>query len=290
MAPTVRPTDATLGAVVTGVDLARLADDAWRALEDAFHEHAVLIFPEQGLTSEQQVAFAERFGEIEILTPGREQKAVPISNVKPGGAIADASDEFVQILRGNEGWHTDSSYMPLSAKASVLSAHVVPSKDGQTEWADMRAAWDALDDATRERVAGLSAFHSLYHSQAKIGHEAKSGGLSGFHREGAPLRPLVKVHPVTGRKALYVGRHAYGIPGLSEQESARLLDELVEFACRPPRVLQHEWRVGDVVVWDNRCVLHRARPYDYGEPRVMVHTRVAGDPKSEWAETHADHR
>jgi alpha-ketoglutarate-dependent taurine dioxygenase len=95
----------------------------------------------------------------------------------------------------------------------------------------------------------------------------------------------VKEHPVTGRKALYIGRHAYGIPGLSGEESERLLDELMDFACQAPRVYRHEWQVGDVVIWDNRAVLHRACPYDYDEPRVMVHTRVAGDPRTELAET-----
>ncbi len=97
----------------------------------------------------------------------------------------------------------------------------------------------------------------------------------------APLRPLIKIHPVTGRPALYIGRHAYGIPGLSEDESKKLLQELLDFACQPPRVLEHEWKSGDLVVWDNRRVLHRARPYDHAEPRAMRHTRIAGDPATE---------
>jgi len=284
MEPTITPTDATLGAVVTDVDLAALDEKTWRTLEAAFHEYALLLFPGQNPTPEEQTAFAERFGEIEILTPNEALKAVPISNVRADGSPVD-DDDILQILRGNEGWHTDSSYMPLSAKASVLSAHVLPSRDGQTEWADMRAAWDALDDETRERIDGLLARHSLYHSQAKIGHTVKNAFLSGFHEEGAPLRPLAKQHPVTGRKSLFIGRHAYGIPGLSDAESEQLLDDLLAFACRPPRIYRHEWQVGDVVVWDNRCLLHRARPYDPEEPRVMVHTRVAGDPRSELAET-----
>ena len=284
------PTGATLGAVVTGVDLRRLDDAGWNAIEAAFHEHAVLIFPGQELSAEQQVAFAKRFGEIEILTPDKRREAVPISNVKPDGTRFPEDHDATQILRGNEGWHTDSSYMPLAAKASVLSAHVVPSKDGQTEWADMRAAYEALDEATRERIAALRAHHSLYYSQAKIGHAGKDGMISGFHADGAPLRPLVKRHPVTGRDALYIGRHAHAIPGLPDAESERLLDELMDFACRPPRTVAHDWQVGDVVVWDNRCVLHRARPYDYDEPRVMVHTRIAGDPRTELAETNPDHR
>ena len=189
-----------------------------------------------------------------------------------------ADEHRFKSLRGNEGWHTDSSYMPLAAKASVLSAQVVPSAAGETEWADMRAAYEALDEATRRRIAGLSAHHSLYHSQAKTGHVVQPGAGYGFHTKGAPLRPLVKVHPVTGRPALFIGRHAYGIPGLAEAESEKLLSDLVDFACRPPRTYAHRWQPGDVVIWDNRCVLHRARPYDYREVRVMRHTRVAGDP------------
>jgi alpha-ketoglutarate-dependent taurine dioxygenase len=180
--------------------------------------------------------------------------------------------------------------MPLAAKASVLSAQVVPSAGGETEWADMRAAYDALDEDTRRRIAGLSAHHSLYHSQAAIGHIVKPGAGYGFHTKGAPLRPLVKIHPVTGRPALFIGRHAHAIPGLDPAESEKLLADLVDFACRPPRTYAHAWRPGDVVIWDNRCVLHRARPYDYREARVMRHTRVAGDPTTELAPTYRDER
>jgi alpha-ketoglutarate-dependent taurine dioxygenase len=290
MEPKIAPVDATLGAVVTDLTLAKMDDSTWKAVEQAFHEHGVLVFPGQHLTEEEQVAFAKRFGEIELLAPDPEQKAVAISNQKPDGTVLEPDEYRFKSLRGNEGWHTDSSYMPLAAKASVLSAQVVPSAAGETEWADMRAAYDALDDATRRRIAGLSAHHSLYHSQAKIGHMVETGAGYGFHTKGAPLRPLVKVHPVTGRPALFIGRHAYGIPGLDEAESEKLLAHLVDFACRPPRTYAHPWRPGDVVIWDNRCVLHRARPYDYREPRVMRHTRVAGDPATELAATDRDGR
>jgi alpha-ketoglutarate-dependent taurine dioxygenase len=290
MEPRVAPIAATLGAVVTDLELARMDTSAWKTVEQAFHEHAVLVFPGQHLTEEDQVAFANRFGDIEVLAPNPEQKAVPISNQKPDGTVLGADEHRFKSLRGNEGWHTDSSYMPLAAKASVLSAQVVPSAAGETEWADMRAAYDALDEATRNRIASLSAYHSLYHSQAKIGHVVQPGAGYGFHTKGAPLRPLVKIHPVTGRPALFIGRHAHAIPGLGEAESEQLLSDLVDFACRPPRTYAHRWQPGDVVIWDNRCVLHRARPYDYSEPRVMRHTRVAGDPATELAPTRRDER
>ena len=279
--PKIERTHATLGAVVTGVSLAALDDAAWRAIDAAFLEHAVLIFPGQHLNAQQQIAFGERFGRIEELVKGH--KIVPVSNKKADGTLLRDDDNTMKILQGNEGWHTDSSYMPVSARASILSAHVVPSAGGETEWADMRAAYDALDEATHARIRDLAACHSLYYSQAKIGHVGTYGSSYGFHKQETPLRPLVKVHPVTGRPALYIGRHAHAIPGLSEAESEALLEQLVDFACRPPRTYLHRWTPGDVIVWDNRCVLHRARPYDHREPRVMMHTRIAGDPLTERA-------
>ncbi|MDJ0787552.1 MAG: TauD/TfdA family dioxygenase [Myxococcota bacterium] len=288
MTLSIEPTGATLGARVGGVDLARLDADAlevaleadWEAILDAFHEHALLIFGSQSLDTKAQVAFGRRFGEIEHLY-GR-SGAIPITNQGPDGKLLPDSTLPMQIMRGNEGWHTDSSYMPLSAKASILSAQVVPASGGGTEWADMRAAYDALAPEMRERIADLCAFHSIRRSQAKIGHQDGEGSY-GFDVDPPPLRPLVKRHPVTGRPALYIGRHAYGIPGLSEAESEALLDELLDFACRPPRVYEHRWEPGDVVVWDNRCLLHRARPYDHTELRRMRHTRIAGDPRTESA-------
>jgi alpha-ketoglutarate-dependent taurine dioxygenase len=274
------PTDATLGAVITGVRLAALDDAEWRAIEAAFHEHAVLILPGQHPSRDEQVAFGRRFGELDSLVA--RTGTVPISNRLPDGRLLEGANPIKQILIGNEGWHTDSSYMPVSARASLLSAEVVTEQGGETEWADMRAAWDALDAATRERVADLAAFHSIKYSQARAGLNAPSFAY-GYEIElkDAPLRPLVKVHPVTGRSALFIGRHAFGVPGLAQEESERLLDELLAFACRPPRVLQHRWQPGDLAIWDNRCVLHRARPYDPNVPRVLYHTRIAGDPATE---------
>ena len=279
----IEPKDATLGAIVSGIDLGALDDGSWRAIERAFHDHGVLIFPGQHLIADEQYAFALRFGDIEPLDPERKLKVVPLSNRRPDGTPIYADGHGAKILKGNEGWHTDSSYMPLSAKASILSAVEVAPGAARTEWADMRAAFDALDEQARNRVSGLSAYHSLFYSQNRIGHEPEVGSGYGFYAGDKPLRPLVKVHPVTGRPALYIGRHAYGIPGLSGEESERLLTGLVEFACQPPRTCAHEWRVGDTAVWDNRCVMHRARPCDPGLPRVLVHTRVAGEPATELA-------
>ena len=268
--------EATLGACITGVRLAALSAAEWAAIEQAFHDHAVIVFPEQHLTSDEQITFARRFGSIEVLVDGYD--AVPISTVDRTGAVMVPDHPVMQVVRGNQGWHTDSTYMPVSAKASVLSARVVPEAGGETEWADMRAAYEALDDHTRRRIAGMCAYHSIVYSQAKAGFTTTIDyGMD----EQPQLRPLVKVHPVTRRPALFIGRHAHAIPGLEPDESERLLAELLDSACRPPRIYRHHWQPGDVVVWDNRCVLHRACDWDLAEPRVMVHTRVAGDPATE---------
>ena len=279
----IEPLDASFGAVVTGLTLATLDDAAWAALHAAWLDYALLIFPGQHLTREQQIAFAKRFGPLEF-------DLAPISNVKADGSLrleAD-NDDVIKVLKGNMGWHADSTYMPVQAKGAVFSARVTTAAGGETGWADMRAAYDALDAATLARVEGLSAHHSLYYSQSKLGHDPKAKPASeysgyGFHDGPVPLRPLVKTHPETGRKSLLIGRHAHAIPGWDEGESERFLGGLVDFACQPPRTHHHRWTPGDVVIWDNRCLLHRAMPWDMTEPRVMWHSRIAGDPVAEAA-------
>ncbi len=204
------PLDATFGAVVTGLKLAQLDDTTFARLHETWLEYALLVFPDQYLTKEEQVAFARRFGDLEF-------DLAPLSNVRSDGSLRvdDGSDDIVKILKGNMGWHCDSTYMPVQARGAVFTAHVVPSAGGETGWADMRASYDALDPKTRSRIADLSAYHSLYYSQSKLGHTPKQGSDYsgyGFHGQDPPLRPLVKIHPATGRPSLLVGRHAYGIP------------------------------------------------------------------------------
>jgi alpha-ketoglutarate-dependent taurine dioxygenase len=277
----VKPLEATFGAVVTGLKLAELDDNAFARLYESWLQYALLIFPGQNLTNEEQIAFAKRFGELEF-------DLAPISNVRKDGTVRvdDDSDDVVQVLKGNMGWHSDSTYMPVQAKGAVFTAHTVPSTGGETAWADMRSAYEALDQGMRDRIANLSAYHSLHYSQGKIGHtpnnDSEYSGY-GFHDQDPPLRPLVKVHPETGRPALLIGRHAYGIPGMVPDDSEQLLQELVDFACRAPRTYQHTWTPGDAVLWDNRRLLHQARPWDMTEPRIMYHARIAGDPATEFA-------
>lgn len=277
------PLDATFGAVIRGIRLAQLDDRTWEALHAAWLEYALLVLPGQHLSREEQVAFGRRFGPLEF-------DIVAISNVRADGSVRPeaGNDDVIKVLKGNMGWHADSTYMPVQAKGAVFSAEVVPAEGGETGFADMRAAYDALTPEMRSRVESLSARHSLHYSQSKLGHEHREGSAYngyGFHDGPVPLRPLVKTHPETGRKSLLIGRHAHAIPGMDPAESERFLDELIEFACQPPRVYHHRWQPGDTVIWDNRCLLHRATPWDMTLPRVMWHTRLAGNPATESALT-----
>ena len=269
------------GATVTGISLAKLTDADFASIHAAFLDHGFLLFPGQFLSDDENVAFGRRFGELEFA-------AAPMSNQErlgDGGLgkVYDIDSQRMRTNVGNEAWHTDSTYKPLSSKCAMLSAVVVPAADGETELADLRAGYAALDQPTKDRIARLSAYHSTQYSQANDVGDFPPEDDGIYHGE-AYLRPLVKVHPETGVPNLFVGRHAFGIPGLDRAESRRLIRSLVDFVVSDPaRVYTHRWQPGDTLLWDNRAIAHRARPYDYAEPRVLIGTRVAGEPESELA-------
>lgn len=273
------------GAVVTGIRLGELTDEAFSTIHAAFLDRGFLVFPGQHLTAEENIEFGRRFGELEF-------GAAAMSNLKKGsdGSYSEVLDIDRQMMRtnlGNETWHTDSTYKPISSKCAMLSAVTIPPEGGETELADMRAGYRALDQATKDRIADLSAYHSTNFSQANdLGDfpklHARDGLLSDVYHGEAYLRPLVKIHPETGAPNLFVGRHAFGIPGLPRDESRELLRSLLAFVVSDPeRVYTHAWEPGDTMIWDNRALLHRARPYDYAQPRFLFGTRVAGDPATE---------
>lgn len=278
------PLQRSFGAMVSDIKLSKISDATFEELYDAWLEYALLIFPRQFLSSEEQVAFARRFGE---LVEGLE--AAEISNVLPDGRLREApDDDMMKIIRGNMHWHQDNTYMAVQSKGAVFSAITTPASQGDTAFADMRAAWDALDQEERRRLAGLTACHSLIQSQRQLGEEVKPGDSEyigyGLSVDKIPRRPLMKIHPETGRESLAVGRHAFAVSGMSAEASSALLQRLIDFAVSDSdRVYQHHWSPGDVVVWDNRCLMHRACEWDYSEPRVMLHSRIAGDPLSEGA-------
>ncbi len=279
----IEPSPATLGATVTGVRLNALSDRDWQVIKDAFHEHAVLVFAGANLTEEEHIAFSRRFGPLERTLSQRTDKPEIslLSNVAKDGGIAKPDDVLGLFLKGNRYWHTDSSFKQVGAKVSLLRAVEVPATGGDTEWADMRAAWDALGSDAQRRLEGLAAVHSYAYSQGKIGGIAL---LNEREQDALPpvRQPIVRVHPATGRKNLYAGRHASHIVGMPVEEGRALLERLTEEACQAPRIFRHHWRAGDIVAWDNRCVLHRGHPWPFDQPRVMKRTTVAGDGDNPW--------
>ena len=287
MTPEITPTDATLGAVVSNVRLNALDDGAFAAIEEAWHAHAVLIFPGQHLSEEEQVAFSRRFGPLERSLTKTHTKHDPaiihLSNVKKDGSLWEAKSDTGRLLQGNNYWHTDSSYKRIPAKASLLVAKVVPKSGGETAFADMRAAYDALEPAMQAWLADKIAVHSYAYSQGKVGG---TGAITRDEWDALPPveQPVIRTHPATGRRNLYIGRHASHIVGEDPDESRKLLEGLCTEACRAPRIHVHKWDVGDLVIWDNRCVLHRGLGHPPDQPRRMVRTTVAGDSgeANEW--------
>ena len=278
----IEPLDRSFGAKVYDLTLADLDQIEASEIYELWLKYALLIFPAQNLSNDQQIKFAKNFGALEF-------DLSPISNVRNDGSIRDANDDdIVKSLRGNMEWHHDSTYMPIQAKGAVFTAHKVPSKGGETGWADMRAAYDGLSQSMKEKINDLSAYHSYEWSQKeRFGHKdpkVSEFNSYGFDIDPKPLRPLVKTHNETGQKCLTIGRHINKIPGMSDQEAQNLARELEEFACSNENwVYHHSWEVGDAVIWDNRCLMHQACMWDLSEGRIMYHSRIEGDPISEAA-------
>jgi len=279
--PTITPVHPCLGAEVGGVDLTRPLDDAtFTRIAAAFDEHSVLAFHDQHLTDEQQMAFSMRFGPLEttVRTMGNEDRLgahiVDLSNTDEHGRPMPWSDRRMLYHSGNQLWHSDSSFKPVPAHSSALSARVIPPEGGETEFASMRVAYEALPEELRRQVDGKVVVHSFGFSRSLI----DPGIGTEVGREYPPVRhALVRANPGNGRKNVYVGSHAWYIEGMEIDDSRILIAKLLEITTRPDRVYRHTWRVGDLVMWDNRCVLHRGRRWDSARhTRVMHRTTVAG--------------
>jgi alpha-ketoglutarate-dependent 2,4-dichlorophenoxyacetate dioxygenase len=278
------PLHPCLGARVEGVDLTRsLPDETFQRIAEAFEEHSVLVFHDQRLTDAQQKAFSERWGPLEntIVSPGQEArydpKLVDLSNTDPDhGGLMDWSDRRMVYHSGNQLWHTDSSFKPVPAHSSALSGREVPPEGGETEFASMRHAYAELPADVKARLEGKVAVHSIIYSRNLIAKDlfdpAQAAALP------AVRHALLRTNPVNGRATFYIGSHAWFIEGLPYTESRRLLDELLALTTAPERVYRHVWKQWDLVMWDNRCVLHRGRPWDSARyPRIMRRTTVAGE-------------
>ena len=269
MTLSVVPVTESFAAEVADVDLSAPLDDATLAqVKAAFATYAVLIFPGQQLNEAQQIAFSRYFGPIEdnLLAYNKGQRfrvdpeLIDISNLDPDNRIWAKDSRIRGLNIGNQLWHTDSSFKYLPALASLLYARAIPPVGGNTEFADLRAAWDALPPAQQERLEGLIAEHAFETSRRKTGFL----DFTDAERERLPPVPqvLVRTIPESGRRSLYLASHAGRIYGLPDAEAVALLEELMAHATEARFCYEHRWRVGDLVMWDNRCTMHRGRPYD----------------------------
>jgi taurine dioxygenase len=273
------PTGAVLGAEIRAGDLRAIDDTTFGRICDAWHAHAVVLFRDQKLSDADLIAFSRRLGDLDI-APIQENgrrfvDGMPeiyiVSNVKVNGeAIGSLGD-------GEATWHTDMSYLPLPPKASLLYSIEIPPTGGNTSFCSMYATYEALPAALKSRIEGLKIKHDgTYNS----GGYVRAGVTPTNDPRTSPgtLHPLVCTHPATGRRMLYLGRrrNAY-IAGLEPAASEALLDELWSYAARPEFAWEHLWRVGDLVLWDNRCTMHRRDAFDPQSRRIMHRTQVKGD-------------
>jgi alpha-ketoglutarate-dependent 2,4-dichlorophenoxyacetate dioxygenase len=274
-------------AEVTGIDLTRpIPRDEFRTIWDAFNEHQILVFRDQAFDDESQIGFSRNFGELEtmIAHPGNDWNPGHISvmtNLGKDGNFLPLDHPAMEHRARNEAWHSDSSFKPVAALASLLSARIVPPVGGNTDFASARAAYDALSEQRKAELEGLIAVHRM----TKPDVENDEGYREEDKKRHVVTHPLIRTNPVNGRKALYVGAHAQEIVGMPPEQGRRILDELTAFCTQPQFVYSHAWRDGDAVMWDNRCTLHRATTFDKTQYKRKLHrTTIAGKaPESAFA-------
>jgi len=285
MTITIRPLGPTFAGEVSGVDLrAPISQEDVAAIDAGMDRYAVLVFRDQLISDEQQMAFTRSFGAIEVAKGGNitkddeyrlQEGMIDVSNLDKRGQPLERDDRRRMFNLGNRLWHSDSSYRAIPAKYSLLSARVVAASGGNTEFADMRAAYDALDDGMRAIVEELVCEHSLIYSRGSMGFTELTEAERAMFK---PVRQrLVRTHPLTKRKSLYLSSHIGAIIGWPVPEARDLIRDLTEHATQREFVYAHVWRQYDFVIWDNRQTMHRVRRFDESKPRDMRRTTVAGD-------------
>lgn len=262
-----------------GVDLtAPLEDGAFTEIEAAFIEHSVLVFPDQRINDETQISFSRRFGELEttkVGTNGAGSNLIVLSNMDSDGNVVPATDRQVLNNRANRFWHADSSFKAVPARASMLSARIIPSNGGDTEFISMRAVYQALPESLKAAIEGKVVIHDYAYSRSKIDPDL----VTDEERAAVPpvRQTMVIDHGPALGKSLYLGAHAARVEGMSEDEGRALIDDLMEFATQDCFIYTHRWRPHDLLLWDNRAVIHRATPFEGAtERRLMVRTTIAG--------------
>lgn len=266
------------GVEVKGVSLLDVAIDAeaYRAVREAFETHSLLVFRNQVIADDIQVAFSRAFGPLELTKAaslGENSFYSRLTNVGPQGEIVPPDHRQVLVAKANALWHTDSSFKKIPALASVLTARVLPGEDGDTEFTSTRLAWDRLPLDLQTRLRDAVATHSYANSRDQIHPDLANA------EERKALPPvrwrLNWRNPANDRRALYVASHAYAIDGMDDRDARQLLAQLLDEATRREFVYVHKWRTGDAVMWDNRAMLHRGRPWDYTKERSMVRTTIS---------------
>ncbi len=272
-------------AEISGIQLKdHVTDTDFQTIQDAVDTYGVVCLRGQFLDDPELVAFAKRFGPLEVPLKrdqygGVDKQVTMLANIDDNGNVISPEDRRAIYMKGNLLWHTDSSFKPVPSKYSLLASHAVPSKGGDTEFADARACYDdwqgPFGETTKEELEDLICEHSIIYSRTLI-----SGDIFTDEEKKQftpPQQPLVRTHPKTGRKIYYVGSHCSHVIGWPLEKGRALVRELSGFCARPEHIYAHKWQAGDVVIWDNRSVLHRGRTYDPAERRVMHRATVAGD-------------
>ena len=266
------------GVEVKGVSLLDVASDAdaYKAVRAAFEEHSLLVFREQNVADDVQVAYSRAFGPLELTklaSLGAGSFYSRLTNRGTNGEIVPPTDRQVLVAQANALWHTDSSFKKIPALASVLTARVLPNEDGDTEFTSTRLAWERLSPDLQERLKSAVATHSYANSRDQIHPDLANA------EERKALPPvrwrLNWRNPTNDRRALYVASHAYSIDGMDDRDARQMLAQLLDEATRREFVYTHKWRTGDAVMWDNRAMLHRGRPWDYSKERSMVRTTIS---------------
>jgi alpha-ketoglutarate-dependent 2,4-dichlorophenoxyacetate dioxygenase len=278
------PITPAFAAEITGVDLRTIDDATFAQIEDAFETYSILVFPNQPLDDEAQIAFSKRFGALEttqghIANNFTVKQVSEITNLDPQGNLMQAGDPRLVYRIGQRNWHSDSSFKQVPAKASLLHARRLPPNAhecGQTQFASMRAAYARLPAERKALLDGKAAIHHYAYSRRNDGITLTNEQED---KRFPPVKQaLVRANPKNGRKALYVGSHASHIDGMPEEEGRALIKELIAFATEEAYTYLHHWTVGDLVMYDNRAALHRARPYAMTEhARVLHRTTVKGE-------------
>ena len=262
------------------VDLSReIQSDDFADIKTAFEQHSILVFPDQPLTDQQQIIFSERFGELEKTIKSKKQSGAGkpvtvLTNVAKGGEVIAPEDRRMVFNTGNQMWHTDSSFKPIPAMMSLLSGREVPSEGGETEFASMRAAYDDLDDKQKNEIEDLICIHDFAYSRSIIDTSLLDSEDS---HELPPVRQaMIRVNTANKRKNLFLGAHASYIEGWPLEKGRTLISELNRHITDNKYIYKHTWKRNDLVIWDNRCALHRGRPWKKTDKRVMHRTTVVG--------------